>query len=304
MSESGPASGGTGSPTDGIAEAVVAKRRGLSIVWLIPIVALLVAGGMAYRAIQERGPKVVVVFESGEGLNAGKSVVKYREVDIGTVDLIRIRDLDHVEVHLSLDKSAAPYITENTRWWVVRPRIGSSGISGLGTLVSGDYVTFEPGKGGGAAKREFVGLENPPRAEIAGLPIVLHTSSLGGLEVSSPLFFRDVKVGQVTGFELSKDGATVNVHAVIETAYAEKVKSTSRFWNAGGVEISVGAVGLDVKTESLKAILIGGVAFDSPGDGDPAKSGDAFWLHSSYADSHKTSQTYGGLSSIPARTWS
>jgi paraquat-inducible protein B len=288
-------------PTDGPsspAEAVVVEgRRGISPIWLIPLVALLVAGGLAYRAIQERGPQVVILFESGEGLEAGKSKVKFRDVEIGTVDLVRIRDWKQVEVHCSLDKSARGHLTEGTKWWVVRPRVGHGAISGLGTIISGSYVTLEPGPKGGASQREFVGLEEPPlpAEDAPGLPIALHTNHLGGLDAGSPIFFRDIHVGDVRGFSFSKDGKTVDIDALIFSSHAGLVRSNSRFWNAGGVEVSVGSGGLHVKTETLKSILVGGVAFDSPGGGDPAKKGDAFWLHASDTDAHKAATTYGGL---------
>ena len=293
MSESGPSSGGASEAP----EVVVEKGRGLSPIWLIPIVALIVAGVLAYQAIQERGPKVVIVFESAEGLEAGKSKVKYREVEIGTVDLIRLQDRQHVEVHCSIDKGAAPYLTKSAKFWVVRPRVGSGGVSGLGTLISGAYLTLRAGKTGDPPERRFTGLEPPPLAagDEPGLRILLHTDHLGGLDTGDPIFFRDVHVGDVARWELSKDGKTVDVQVVIGESHAHLVRSNSRFWNAGGVELSLGSGGLDIKTESLQSILAGGVAFDSPDGGDPAKAGDAFWLHSSRADVAKTSKAHGGL---------
>jgi paraquat-inducible protein B len=293
MSESGPSSGGTGETP----EVVVEKGRGLSPIWLIPIVALIVAGVLAYQAIQERGPQVVVLFESAEGLEAGKSKVKYREVEIGTVDLIRLHDPKHVEVHCSLDKRAASYLTESTKFWVVRPRVGSGGISGLGTLISGAYLTLQIGKPEDPRARQFTGLEEPPLSaeDAPGMRFLLHTDHLGGLDTGSPVFFRDIHVGNVARWELSKNGKTVDIQVMISSAHAQLVRSNSRFWNAGGVEMSLGSGGLDIKTESLQSILAGGVAFSSPDGGEPAKAGDAFWLHSSRADVAKTSKAHGGL---------
>jgi len=293
MSESGPSSGGAGEAP----EVVVEKGRGLSPIWLIPIVALIVAGALAYQAIQERGPKVVILFETAEGLEAGKSKVKYREVEVGTVDLIRLQDADHVEVHCSLDKGTRPYLTKSAKFWVVRPRVGSGGISGLGTLVSGAYLTFRNGKESDPRERRFTGLETPPLSaeDTPGLPIVLHTDHLGGLDTGDPIFFRDIHVGDVAGWELSKDGKTVDVQVEIGSSHAHLVRANSHFWNAGGVELSLGSGGLDVKTESLQSILAGGVAFDSPAGGEPAKAGDVFWLHSSRADVARTSKAHGGL---------
>ena len=294
MSENGPPGGGANETPD----VVVEKGRGLSPIWLIPIVALIVAGYLAYEAIQERGPQVVVLFESAEGLTAGKSKVKYREVEVGTVDLIQIRDPKHVEVHCSLDKRATPYLTESTRFWAVRPRVGGGNISGLGTIVSGAYLTFEPGNPDDPPAREFTGLEDPPLPadESPGLRIVLRTDHLGGLDTGAPVFFRDIHVGDVVSWKLPKEGNEVDVKLAIRSSHAHLVRSGSRFWNAGGVELSLGPGGLDVKTESLRSIMAGGVAFDSPG-GEPAKAGDSFRLYNSRADVLKASKakTPGGL---------
>ncbi len=293
MSESGPSSGGASDAP----EVVVEKGRGLSPIWLIPIVALIVAGILAYQAIQERGPKVMILFESAEGLVAGKSKVKYRDVEIGTVDLIQLHDPKHVEVHISLNKRATPYLTESAKFWVVRPRVGSGGVSGLGTLISGAYLTVQIGKPEDPRTRQFTGLEEPPLSaeDAPGVRFLLHTDHLGGLDTGSPVFFRDIHVGDVARWKLSKDGKTVDVQVIISSAHAQLVRSNSRFWNAGGVEMSLGSGGLDIKTESLQSILAGGVAFDSPDGGEPAKAGDAFWLHSSRADVAKTSKAHGGL---------
>jgi paraquat-inducible protein B len=293
MSESGPSSGGASEAP----EVVVEKGRGLSPIWLIPIVALIVAGVLAYQAIQERGPQVVILFESAQGLEAGKSKVKYRDVEIGTVDLIGLHDPKHVEVHCSLDKRAAPYLTESTKFWVVRPRVGGGNISGLGTLISGAYLTLQIGKPDDPRARQFTGLEEPPLSaeDAPGVRFLLHTDHLGGLDTGSPVFFRDIHVGDVARWELSKDGKTVDVQLMISSAHAQLVRTNSRFWNAGGVELSLGSGGLDIKTESLQSIMAGGVAFDSPDGGDPAKAGDAFWLHTSRADVTKTSKAHGGL---------
>ena len=278
-------------------EVVVEKGRGFSPIWLIPIVAVIVAATLAYEAIQSRGPEIVILFESAEGLEAGKSKVKYHEVEIGTVDLIRIRDPKTVEVHCTLAKGGSEYITKSAQFWVVRPRVGAGGISGLGTLVSGAYLTFRLGNTDDPRQRQFTGLETPPlsTADEPGLRIALHTDHLGGIDAGSPVFFRDIHVGDVLGYELSKDGRTVDVQLVISSSHPSLVRKNSRFWNAGGVELSLGSGGLDIKTESLRSILAGGVAFDSPGGSDPAENGEVFWLHGSYADVRTTAQSHGGM---------
>jgi paraquat-inducible protein B len=296
MSGSGPTENGS-EPSQALAEPVVGGKRSFSPIWIIPIVVVIVAASFAYRAIQEEGPKVVVLFDSAEGLTAGKSKVKYRDVEIGDVDGIAFRGIDQVEVQLSLHPGAARYVTEDTQWWVVRPRIGGGGISGLETILSGGYVTFEPGTEGKKEEREFVGLEEPPipAKDRPGVQLTLVTDELRGVDVGAAIFFRDIDVGDVLHYALAEDGKTVEIKIVVRGAHAGRVTSASRFWNAGGFELSVGAGGLDVKTESIQSILSGGIAFDSPGGGKPAKAGDRFWLHHSMSDVQASEMTHGGL---------
>ncbi len=285
MSKSGPTDGDANTPGGAAPEAVVERRRGVSPIWLIPIVAVVIAASLAYEAIQSRGPKVVIVFESGEGLTAGKSKVKYRQVEIGTVDLIQIRDLEHVEVHCSLDKHARPHLTEGSEWWVVRPRVGAGGISGLGTLLSGSYVTFRPGDEGGKIQYEFVGMEEPPLATGDGLGLVLETGTLGGVAAGNPVYYRELPVGSVVSHGLSKDGSKVKIHVNIETKYASLVRSNSVFWNASGISADLGLTGLHVHAESLKALLSGGVAFATPPKpGHTVSDGSVFRLHPEVKD--------------------
>lgn len=274
MSEKGP-------EKDGTSEAIVERRRrGISPIWVIPIVAALVAATLAYEAIQSRGLKVIVVFESAEGLVAGKSKVKYRQVEIGTVDLVRIRDLEHVEVHCSLDQRARSHLTESARWWVVRPRVGRGGISGLGTLLTGAYLTFQPGKEGDKKQREFVGLEEPPLETPVGLTLMLETGSLGGVALGDPIYYRGLTVGSVLSHALSKDGSKVRIRVNVEPLYAHLVRSNSVFWNAGGITADLGLRGLHVHAESLSALVAGGVAFATPPKpGHAVSGGSVFRLH-------------------------
>jgi paraquat-inducible protein B len=273
MSESSPTNGGA-------AEAVIARGRGFSPIWIIPIVAALVGLALAFEAIQSRGPNIVVVFESAEGLVAGKSKVKFREVEIGTVDLIRIQDREHVEVHCSLDKDVAPHLTEDSKWWVERPRVGGGQISGLGTLLSGPYLTFRPGKEGGKTAQQFVGLETPPLATGDGLVLVLEADTLGGVVAGNPIYYRGLPVGKVLSHRLSKDRNHVEIRIDIELRYASLVRNNSVFWNAGGISASLGLHGLHIHTESLRALLSGGVAFATPPHpGHRVTAGSVFRLH-------------------------
>ncbi|MGH0036205.1 MAG: intermembrane transport protein PqiB [Myxococcota bacterium] len=296
MSESDP--GGSGpSSTPAAGEPVVARRRGLSPIWLIPVVVLVVAVSLAYQTIQSRGPSVVVLFDSAEGLVAGKSKVKYRDVEVGSVDDVKFRSVDQVELHLSLHPDVAPYVTEDTAWWVVRPRISGGGISGLETIVSGSYVTFEPGTQGKKRKREYLGLEEPPVPDKnrPGLEVTLQADDLGGLSAGNSVYFRDIDVGEVVHAGLAEDGRSVAVSIVIVEEHAHRVTTASRFWNAGGVDVAIGPSGLEVDAPSLQSIIGGGVAFDSPPGGKPVDAGARFRLHRSRSAVDDSVARHGGL---------
>ncbi len=182
-------------------QADVQGKKQISIVWLIPIVAVLIGGWLAFKGLSEKGPMVSITFESAEGLEAGKTLVKYKDVRIGQVQTIRFNaDLSQVIVRAELVKEATPYLTDNTRFWVVRPRVTASGVSGLGTLFSGAYIEMDPGMEGAPA-RKFKGLEIPPivTTGMPGRNFLLQASTLGSLDNGAPVYYRRLKVGQVIG---------------------------------------------------------------------------------------------------------
>ena len=265
---------------------VVEERKGFPIVWLIPLVAAIVGGWLAYHSITNKGVPITVTFKTAQGLEAGKTKIKYKAVEVGIVDAINVSDdLSHVIVHGTLDKDAAPHLREGTQFWVVRPRIGSGGVSGLSTIVSGAYISIMPGPG--ATTRTFTGLEEPPvlDAEVPGHKFVLKANALGSLHVGAPVYFRRIKVGQVIGHELDEDNQHVNIHVFIEEPHHIIVRKDTKFWNASGIDVSVSAEGFNVKTESFEAILSGGIAFETPANSTaaPGQDGDVFRLYNTYA---------------------
>lgn len=272
-----------------IPAAVVSRRRSISIVWLVPLVAALVGGWLAYRAVTERGVTVTIHFETAEGLEPGKTKIRFKEVEVGVVETIDLSpDLDHIRVTATLRKGAEPYLTETTRFWVVRARLTVGEVSGISTLFSGAYIGMEPGKGG-KPQRDFQGLETPP-VVTAGLPgrhFVLRSPTLGGLDIGSPVYFRQVKVGQVVAHQLDESGENLTIRIFVNAPYHQFVHRNSAFWNAGGLDVRLGVEGLDIDMASLAALLIGGVAFETP-DGmepsPPAEDGEVFLLHHRYAD--------------------
>ena len=267
---------------DELPEVEVKKRRGISLVWLIPLVAGAIALWLAYTTLQEKGPQITVMFDNAEGLEAGKTQVKYRNVEVGLVDEVALsEDLSHIVITASLDKTMEAHMKEGTRFWIVRPRVGFGGVSGLGTLLSGAYVEFDPGEGQPA--HDFVGLAEPPpiTSEVPGTQFVLRTDKLGSIGRGAPVYYRSIAVGQVLGYELAEDKKGLTVKVFVDAPNDQLVRPSSRFWNASGVNVSVGADGVDVAMESLEALVAGGIAFDTPDidqPGEPAASGMEFPL--------------------------
>jgi len=269
-------------------QADIRSKRQISIVWLIPIVAVLIGGWLAYKGLSEKGPMVAITFESAEGLEAGKTQLKYKDVKIGQVENIRFNaDLSRVIVTAQLVKEAGPFLTENTRFWVVRPRVTASGVSGLGTLFSGAYIGMDPGKEGESARR-FKGLEIPPvvTTGMPGREFLLRASSLGSLDIGAPVYYRQIQVGQVIGYDLNKEGQSLSVKIFINAPHDKLVLKNTRFWNASGFDLKLDASGLTLNTESMVSIMMGGIAFDTPTSlevGGPAEEGHIFRLYETRA---------------------
>lgn len=272
---------------DELPEAAVERRRGISIVWLIPLVAALIGAWLAYKTITEAGPTITITFKDGAGLEAGKTKIKYKAVEVGKIETVELKeDLTGVHVTAKMSKSAAKHLTQNTQFWVVRPQIGLGGISGLETLVSGAYIAVDPRPG--PPSLEFRGLDKEPgvTAGEKGRKYTLRAHTLGALGVDSPVYFRDIQVGRVLSYELAEDDLSVLIHIFINAPHDRRVVSTSRFWIKTGFEVSVGAEGLDLKMGSLAQLLAGGVAFETPvtagGVKEQSKEGTIFELFESF----------------------
>jgi len=245
------------------------RRRWLpSLIWLIPIVAALVGVTLVAKLLTDRGPLIEITFKTAEGLEAGKTAVKYKDVQIGTVQDIRLSpDHLHVRVAVQLRKEADSFTTRDTRFWVVRPRLDTSGISGLGTLLSGAYIGADVGTSSDTTK-DFQGLEAPPivTRDASGRQFLLHAPDIGSLDIGSPVFFRRIKVGQVAAYDLDKDGRGVTLRVFVNAPYDDFVGSNTRFWHASGIDLQFGAQGLALHTQSLASIVLGGLAFKAPDD--------------------------------------
>src|SRR3954453_1050680 len=202
--------------------AKVRRSKGISLVWLIPIVAAAIAGWLAWTTYAQQGPQIRISFESAEGLEAGKTKITYRNVDIGTVETVRLSpDLKRIVVTARLGDDSGPFLTSGTRYWIVRPRVGTGGVSGLGTLVSAPYLEVAPGPG--AYARDFPGLEEQPetRSSQPGHTFVLRANSLGSLGRGAPIYYRGVEAGQVLGYELAPDQReALKINVFVQAPYA------------------------------------------------------------------------------------
>ncbi len=264
---------------------VVRERGGLSPIWLIPIMTALLGGWLMYHSLTDQGPLVTMTFRTAEGIEAEKTRIKYKSLSIGMVEGVKFSpDFSRVEVRARLNKEAAHFLKRDTRFWVVRPTLSARGISGLGTLLSGTYIEVEPGEG--APQSLFVGLEAPPllHADMAGKRITLLAKQLGSLDRGSQIYYQGIVAGEVLGYEMANDYRNVLVHAFVKAPYDTLLRSHTRFWSGSGIDLSVGAEGVRLKTESLQSMLFGGIAFDTPDltdalDGSEDIAGLVFTLH-------------------------
>lgn len=234
--------------------------------WIVPIIAAVVGASMLISNGLNAGPQIEISFQTAMGLEANKTQVKYKNVVIGQVTAIALSDdRSHVVAKVDLNKSAEGFTAEDSVFWVVRPRIGANGISGVDTLLSGAFIGADAGSAE-ERKKQFVGKETPPPITYGeqGKRFTLHTEDLGSLDIGSPVYYRRIEVGQVVSYQLAEDGKGVDVEIFVHAPNDKFVTTDTRFWNASGIDLTVGASGLKVNTESLSTILAGGVAFVEP----------------------------------------
>lgn len=266
-----------------VPQAVIRKATwSLSIIWIIPMIAAVVAAYLVYSRFQQLGPTIVITFQDGSGLKAGQTPVNYRGVQIGQVTDVKLSDDNRsVVVKARLQNSAASVAREGSLFWTVRPEVGIGNITGLGTVITGPEIDVLPGSG--KEQLQFAGLERAPLAvEEKGLRIILQTDQLGSLRTGSPVYYRGVEVGTIREAQLSPSSEAVQIHVVIRQRYAKLVQIGSRFWNSSGVDVNFSLLrGLEVNMDSLKSLAFGGIAFatpDGPND-QQARDGSLFALH-------------------------
>ena len=275
------------------------KRRRLSWIWLVPIIAALGGLVLVVRVWMEAGPVATISFQTAEGLEAGKTQVRYKEVNVGVVERVALNEnRSGIIATVRINKDAASLLQEGTVFWVVRPRLTLSGVSGLSTLFSGAYIGVDPSDGfrkegeTRASKSSFVGLETPPvvTTDSSGKQFVLRAADLGSLDIGSPVYYRRVQVGQVVAYQLEPAGRDITLRVFINKPYDELVTADTRFWHASGVDLKLDAGGFKLNTQSLVTMLLGGVAFQAPPNShvtEAAKENTQFLLAGDQADAMK-----------------
>ena len=269
------------------------RRSRISWVWLIPVVAALVAGFLAWRTLQDQGPQITITFRSGDGLVAGQTRVRYKAVELGQVESVRLSpDIQDVVVTVRMRKEADNFLTKNARFWVVRPRLSSGSLAGIETLVSGAYIEMDPGQQGGEGKYAFTGLETPPaiRSGEPGTTYKISAERLGSLSSGAPVFYRDIGVGEVLDYNIGNGLGPVALTVFVRAPYDKLVRDGSKFWNASGLSLQIGADGVHLELASLQALLSGGVAFSAPRDAaaKPVAANTEFHLYRNYQDAESS----------------
>ena len=244
-------------------------RRGyasLMSIWIVPLIALAVAGYLIVKTIAGQGEEITILFENAEGMVPGKTQLKYKDVDIGVLKRIDILDGDKgVNLVVDVKREGDKYLTDTARFWIVSPAIGFQGISGLQTLLSGSFIEIDPGEGGKEAK-EFVGLKTPPviTSNDKGTEYILKTQKLRNINRGTPVIYKGLEVGSVLGYRLADDSKAVEVYTFVKAPFDELVLEGSNFWNAGGINVSVSTSGVEVGAESLQALVTGAIEFATP----------------------------------------
>jgi paraquat-inducible protein B len=250
----------------GLARASTRRSRRPSAIWLLPVIAVAIGAWLAWDTLSQEGPTITISFETAEGLQAGQSQLKYRDITLGTVKRLGLADdHSHVLVTVTTTSQATPLLTSDTQFWVVKPRLFAGNVSGLSTLVSGSYIGMLPGQPTAAHARNFVGREDPPvlQSNEAGRTFLVKATRLGSVSLGSPVFFRDLSVGEVLGWDISDMAESATIHVFVRAPFDKYVHDETRFWDASGLSVKLGGNGVEVQLESLRALLLGGIAFDT-----------------------------------------
>ncbi len=265
-------------------EARVSQHRRISPVWFIPILAVLLGAWMVFYTWQNEGPTIEIVFNTAQGIEAGKTKIRSRSVQIGLVEHVELsEDFEHVIVSAKMERFAMPLLREDSRLWVVTAKIGSGGVTGLGTLLSGGYIELEPGAGA-EGQRSYVALEQAPVTAdgTPGIHFTLFNREMGSVDAGDPILYKGFKVGRIESKTPDLDAKLMRYTGFVEVPYDKLVTEAIQFWDVSGISLSASADGIEFQTTSLEAMLIGGVAFGLPDGMKPGaklESGANFEIH-------------------------
>ena len=268
------------------------KKKGISTIWIVPIVALVIGAMLFYQSLSEKGPEIKIDFKSAAGIQAGKTLIKYKDVEVGKVtDVTFSPDLKSVTVSAELKKNMKPFLSEKTRFWVVKAKVGMGEIQGLDTLLSGVYIVMDPKQGEQYVTR-FEGLDHIPVVTSGekGRTFMLQADDIGSLDVGSPIYYKKLRAGSVASYKLDKDGKKVDIEVFVKSPFDKLVNDKTRFYNASGIWANISADGIEVQTESLVSVVMGGLAFDNfpaHGRGNPVPKGYIFKLYENFKDAKK-----------------
>ncbi|PJC87961.1 paraquat-inducible protein B [Vibrio sp. HA2012] len=262
----------------------VRRDYGISPLWIVPLVTLILAGWLVIKAVHEAGQSVQIYFSDAEGLVAGRTTIRYQGLEVGMVRNITLsRKLDNIYVDADIYPEATPLLGKHTRFWLVKPTASISGISGLDALVSGNYIAIQPGEpdDDDEIKDTYTALDGAPADLQAsqGLNITLESDNLASISIGSQILYRKIPIGEVYSYQLSEDSRQVLIKAFIKNEFRHIITSESRFWNVSGVAANIGFKGIDVRMASLSALLAGAIAVDAPDAGDPVQEYTHFKLY-------------------------
>jgi paraquat-inducible protein B len=267
-----------------LARSPVRRTRRMSVIWAIPVLAIAIGAWLAWDTLSKQGPRIVISFQDAEGLQVGQSQLKFKDITLGTVKSLDFTpDHRNVLVTIATTKQAEPMLTSGAQFWVVKPRLFAGNLSGFSTLLSGAFIGMLPDDASSKPARHFVGREEPPvlESQVPGKTFLLKAEELGSVSLGSPLFFRGLDVGEVLGWDIGDMAANVTIHAFVRAPYDGYVREQTRFWNASGISVKLGGGGVDMQVESLRAVLLGGIAFDTPTAGqnsEPEQTNHVFPL--------------------------
>jgi paraquat-inducible protein B len=253
---------------DDLPEAIPDRPRHsrLPLVWILPVLVIVIGAFVVIQQKLAQGPSVDISFLDADGLEANKTKIRYKDVEIGEVTEIHVaKDRKSVIISARLHRDASDYLVDDTRFWVVRPRVTGGGVSGLGTLVSGSYISVDVGRSA-TERKHFTGLEIPPivTSDLPGREFILHTEDIGSLSVGAMVFYRHMPAGQVVAYSLDPGGSSVTIKIFVNKPFDAFVTASTRFWQASGIDMSIDSEGVKLRTESLSSILEGGIAFQVP----------------------------------------